>query len=252
MIWTTWRLDPVVLFVLAALLLVGLDRLRLSNRRRARVAAFAIGWAGLTLALVSPLCPLSVALFSARAAQHVVITMIAAPVVALAFSRASERTLPPRAAFALARSPLAATFAFAAIVWVWHAPAPYALTFASVAAYWTMHVTLFASALWLWLRLIDSSASPIETFVASIVSTVQMGFLGALITLAPHAFYSPHFTTTDVWRLTPLEDQQLGGAIMWVFGCIAFLAVAMGSLHRLLGERPASRTGVAARFGQPV
>jgi putative membrane protein len=249
-IWTTWRLDPVVLLVLGALF-VGICRLMRNDRRRAHMVAFATGWLILALALVSPLCPLSVALFSARASQHVVITMIAAPLVALAFAVASARALPRRR-FALARSPLAAAFAFAAVVWFWHAPAPYALTFASVAAYWTMHVTLFASALWVWLRLIDGGSSPIETFVASVFSTVQMGFLGALITLAPHAIYAPHFMTTDVWRLTPLEDQQLGGAIMWVFGCVAFLAVAMGSLHGVLGERPASRAGVAARFGQPV
>ncbi len=53
-----------------------------------------------------------------------------------------------------------------------------------------------------------------------------MGFLGALITFASRPFYAPHLLTTAAWRLTPLQDQQLGGAIMWVPGCIVFLVIS--------------------------
>jgi len=207
------------------------------------------GWAVLALALISPLCPLSVALFSARASQHVAITMIAAPLIAAAFARAiSVRSAHRLAALALIDSPIVAAFVFAAILWFWHAPAPYALTFDSVAAYWTMHVTMIASAVWLWYRLIDDGARPIEALIASLVSTVQMGFLGALITLAPHPLYAPHFATTPAWNLTPLEDQALGGAIMWVLGCIAFLAMAMTALSRLLRSRTPVADVIAARL----
>jgi putative membrane protein len=55
---------------------------------------------------------------------------------------------------------------------------------------------------------------------------IQMGLLGALITLAPRALYAPHALTTWAWGLTPLQDQQLGGAIMWVPGGIVFLVAA--------------------------
>ena len=68
------------------------------------------------------------------------------------------------------------------------------------------------------------------------MSSVQMGLLGALITLAPRALYAPHALTTTAWGLTPLQDQQLGGSIMWVPGCVVFLAVAMLALRRLLGQ----------------
>ena len=50
----------------------------------------------------------------------------------------------------------------------------------------------------------------------------------------PRAFYAPHALTTMAWGLTPLQDQQLGGSIMWVPGCIVFLVVAMFGLRRVL------------------
>ena len=81
-IWTHWRLDPIVLSVLFAWLasyVAGACALRGTARRlKAReIAFFCSGWAIATLALVSPLCPLSVALFSARATQHVILTLLA-------------------------------------------------------------------------------------------------------------------------------------------------------------------------------
>ncbi len=77
-----------------------------------------------------------------------------------------------------------------------------------------------------------------------------MGFLGALITFASRPFYTPHFLTTAVWGLTPLQDQQLGGAIMWVPGCIVFLVISTlvlwNDITRVAIE-PASAAG-----GRPV
>ena len=45
-----------------------------------------------------------------------------------------------------------------------------------------------------------------------------MGLLGALLTFAPHALYVPHLLTTVAWNLMPLEDQQIGGLLMWLPG----------------------------------
>ena len=106
-----------------------------------------------------------------------------------------------------------------------------------------MHVTLFGSACWLWSALLRREGALVGGLLASVVSSVQMGLLGALITRAPRAFYAPHFLTTDAWGLTPLQDQQLGGAIMWVPGCTVFLLVATVALAACL----ARNNGGAAR-----
>ncbi len=94
-----------------------------------------------------------------------------------------------------------------------------------------MHLSMFAAALWLWHGLLDRSRAGAAAVIgAGVVSSVQMGMLGAIITFAPRALYAPHALTTEVWALTPLQDQQLGGAIMWVPGCVVFLVVAMAVL----------------------
>lgn len=246
-IWTRWRLDPVVLAVLfgwLALYFAGARRLAGTARSRRELSLFVAGWLIATLALVSPLCPLSVSLFSARATQHVLLTLIAAPMIAasrpidtMTAAFRMRRTLLPHAA----ERPMLAAAAFAAMLWIWHSPGGYASTFASVALYWTMHATLFGSACWLWSALIRRESALVGGLLASIASSVQMGLLGALITLSPRPFYSPHFLTTDAWGLTPLQDQQIGGVIMWIPGCTVFLAVAMLALGACLARsRPAA------------
>ena len=132
-------------------------------------------------------------------------------------------------------APLSATTVFALLLWFWHAPGPYAATFGSTLVYWTMHLTVTGSALWLWCGLLDGRRTTLMHRVAAgVASTVQMGFLGALITLAPRPLYAPHLLSTASWDLTQLQDQQLGGAIMWVPGCGIFLAVAMLTLWPVL------------------
>jgi putative membrane protein len=250
-IWTRWRLDPIVLSFLFAWLGLHVVGARMLRGKPSRLTTrelvfFASGWAIATLALVSPLCPLSVALFSARATQHVILTLLAAPLIAASrpldtlvaavFIEYSGRKWPREP-----RRPMLAAASFAALLWLWHSPIAYAATFASVTLYWTMHVTLFASACWLWGTLLRRENALVGGLLASIVSSVQMGLLGALITLSPRPFYAPHFQTTDAWGLTPLQDQQLGGVIMWVPGCTVFLVVATIVLASCLSRsRPAT------------
>jgi putative membrane protein len=70
---------------------------------------------------------------------------------------------------------------------------------------------------------------------------MQMGLLGAILTLAEHPLFAPHLLTTQAWGLTPLEDQQLGGALMWVPGIVLFLLTSLRSLQRLWGRLARAR-----------
>jgi putative membrane protein len=187
--------------------------------------SFCAGWLVALIALISPLCALSVALFSARIGQHMALTLVAAPLMARGL------------AFVGPRSPMAAATAFLALLWFWHAPLPYAATFASSVIYWAMHLSLIGSAVWLWAQLLEGPPSPAR-LAAAVVSMVQMGLLGALLTLAPRALYGPHQLTTAAWGLTPLQDQQFGGALMWSPGGLVFLAVALAIGQRWLAPAP--------------
>lgn len=241
--WLSWNLDPVLIGGLVAA--AGLYMLGSRRVARAEKAAFFTGWLIAALALISPLCPLSVSLFAARVGQHMILALLAAPLVAsgrpVKALAAAVGAPPPRRQWARPM-PLAAAAVFAALLWFWHAPAAYAATFSNTLVYWTMHLTLFGSAVWLWRGLLaGSAASLIRRVAAGVISSAQMGFLGALITLAPRAVYEPHALTTAAWGLSPLQDQQLGGAIMWVPGCLVFLAFALAALLPALSEPQAYR-----------
>jgi putative membrane protein len=235
-LWARWNLDPVL--IAGLLIIVALYAWVAASARRQRHATalwrevlFYIGWATTAAALISPLCPLSVSLFAARVGQHMVLTLIAAPMVAAGRPFVIIPSLWGGGRAALnepaSTAPLWAAALFALLIWFWHAPAPYAETFRSTPIYWTMHITVFGSALWLWASLLDASVSKaMHVVFAGLISSVQMGFLGALITFAPRTLYTPHLLTTAAWDLTPLQDQQLGGAIMWVPGCAVFLIIS--------------------------
>ncbi len=77
----------------------------------------------------------------------------------------------------------------------------------------------------------------------------KWAFSGALITFAPRALYTPHLLTTAAWNLTPLQDQQLGGAIMWVPGCVLFFIISMLILWQdiIRSEIAPARAGVVSR-----
>jgi putative membrane protein len=215
-----FNLDPVLIlgFVLAAMCMVR------STRVQSRAGLAGLGLAA--AALISPLCALSVSLFSARVGQHMLLILGAAPLLALSLPRVPEAG---RSVWLWGSA-----LAFFGALWFWHMPRPYDLTFESTSAYWLMHLSLFGSAIALWRSLLRSGHSLGFAMVAAgALTSMQMGFLGAVLAFGSRPFYFWHLTTTQVWGLTPLEDQQLGGVFMWVPGIVLFLWAAVRALTTL-------------------
>jgi putative membrane protein len=123
-------------------------------------------------------------------------------------------------------------------------PVPYEATFHSNLIYWSMHLTLFGSAIWLWRDLLNHRGDETLTVIgAGLFACVQMGLLGAVLTFSAHPWFAWYATTTQPWGLTQLQDQQLGGVIMWVPSGAIFLAAASRSfllMHKWL-EQPATQ-----------
>jgi len=212
-LWASWNLDPFALMVLTALALW-------AGRTRPGAAGMVV----LAVVFLSPLCALSSALFSARVVHHVLLVAIAAPLMAL--SRPSQRPVSVGLPF------LAAT----AALWLWHAPSAYDAALGNKAVYWAMQVSLFATAWAFWRAAFSQPGGSGVVWV--FFAYLAMGMLGAILTLAPNALYGTHALTTDVWGLTPLVDQQLGGLIMWMPAGLAYAAwVAMlaGRAWRSMG-----------------
>jgi putative membrane protein len=230
-LWGRFNLDPVLIISLLVLAMAHVVMARRNGRQGYAIA----GWFVASAAFISPLCALSVALFAARIAQHTVLLLVAAPLIAFALPAPSRRH---------ERGNLwicACAFFFA--LWFWHMPAPYDSTFSSTSLYWLMHVTLFGSGVLLWRALIHHrSETTAEALVAGILTSMQMGMLGAVLSLATRPLFYPHLLTTYPWGLSPLQDQALGGVIMWVPGIVLFLWISLRSLQRLwlALERPKS------------
>lgn len=219
-LWTRWNLDPVALAILAVL---GGLLLTVSRDRRLAVAALLV----LLAAFVSPLCALSSALFAARTVHHVLLVAMAAPLIAWALPRPSR---PPYLAFW--------TAAFVVVFWAWHAPAAYGWAMSSDLAYALMQASLLVTAVGAWRAV--RAARPAGAVSALLATTVLMGLLGAILTFAPRALYAPHALTTAAWGLSPQEDQQIAGLIMWIPAAGVYLASALSILAGVLRPRLAA------------
>jgi len=206
-----WNFDPLLLAVLAGISAAYFLVLPATSRRP---LAFAAALAVAAILFVSPFCALTSALFSARVVHHLLLTIALAPLILLALPRFTVR------------GPGGLWVGLHIIVfWFWHAPQAYSAALSSHFVYWAMQVSILGSALlfWAWLR-----QSGIASAIAALLATtVAMGLLGALLTFAGQPLYAPHFRSTSAWGLTPLDDQQLGGLIMWAPGGGFYLAAAL-------------------------
>jgi putative membrane protein len=218
---TRWNFDPLLLLGLGALFLLLRKASPNGARRQYRVAALALA----VLLFVSPFCALASALFSARVAHHGLLSGVLAPL--LVFALPVSRTRWPGS--------LAGWTALQAIAfWMWHAPNVYAEALSTDLVYWAMQASLLGTSAGFW-AVLKRSGEP-AAIAALLATTVQMGLLGALITFAGAPLYAPHFLTTEPWGLTPLEDQQLAGLVMWVPAAALYLGAAILVARRLLAQ----------------
>jgi putative membrane protein len=189
---------------------------------------FLIGSAGLTLlaaSLITPLCNLSVALFAARAVQHVLMLLVAVPLLVLGMPRGCVGRFEA----------IAGPLGFAAALWFWHLPAFYDATLRNNVVYWAMHLTLVAAALSLWRVLLSGAV------FGSLFTGIQMSALGALLTLSPRPWFSVYGATTWPWGLSQSADQQLGGVIMWVVGGVLLSGFTVALLARMFASAGPAR-----------
>jgi putative membrane protein len=266
-LWVSWGRDPWSLLAIGLAALVyarGTGRLwkRAGIGRgipRWRFYCYVGGLSALFVALVSPLEALGGALFSAHMVQHEVLILIAAPLLVLGAPLvAFVWALPPgwrkriggwartprvRRPWRFLTAPLAAWTLHAVAVLVWHLPRPYQATLTSELAHALQHASFFATALLFWWAILQPSrhrrlSSGIAVFYL-FTTAVYGSALGALLTFAPRPWYPAYAQSTAAWGLSPLEDQQLGGLVMWIpFGTIytvaavALLAIWLREIDR--------------------
>jgi cytochrome c oxidase assembly factor CtaG len=248
-----WAFEPVVVAALALsglLYAVGVRRLWRESAgrgvRRWEAWAYAGGWFALFVALVSPLHPWGRVLFSAHMTQHEVLMLVAAPLIVLGRPVVAFLWALPvgwaRAAGNVAKAgwwqkfwraltnPLAAWAVHAVALWVWHAPALFQATLRSEWVHTAQHLSFLISALLFWWALVHGRRGWMGYGAATLyvfTTSVHSGLLGVLITLARTVWYPAYDGLTASWGLTPLEDQQLGGLIMWVPAGVVYVAAGL-------------------------
>ena len=218
-ILTRWTLDPLLLAGLA----FALGGVLFCANGTARTRSM-MGWALVVVLFVSPLCALSMALFSARVGQHLLLTLVAAPLLAQMW----RSYVPPTVVSAIA---------FAALFWLWHAPVPYAWTLQSDLAYWAMHLSLLGTAISLWAGLQQRvSTRPFESALVIGATAAQMTMLSVLLIFAPEPWHGWHDTAALSWGLSGMADQTLAGAVMWVAGGLLMFGAILLLSRRFLSD----------------
>jgi putative membrane protein len=274
-LWQAWNLSPGLLLGLlaaAALYVGGAARLR---RQRAlpwwRWTAFAAGWLAIVVALVSPLDRLVNVLFAAHMTQHMLLVLAAAPLLSLGAPLGPTLlALPPARRNALGRAwpgsrlqavwdwltrPAVAWALHAGVLWAWHAPGPYQAALQAEWLHSLEHASLLGTAVLFWWVVFHPNRrhawlrGPGGTLFI-FVQALQSGLLGALMTLAARPWYGAYATTTAVWGLSALGDQQLAGAIMWVPAGMAYVVGALGVLGAWLSAAEDARPPVSAGLAQ--
>ena len=250
----TWSFDPLIVISLAAslgLYFAGVFRLwRAAGKWRGigakEILYFTGGWISMFVALVSPLHPWGEVLFSAHMTQHEILMLVAAPLFVLSRPLAATVWAFPlnwrrkigsgintsflQKTGRFLTKPLVAFAVHAVALWIWHAPALFQATLQSDAVHTFQHLSFFLSALLFWWSLLHHSrgASGYGAGILYLFTTsIHTGLLGALLTFSTSTFYPDYAKTTASWNLTPLEDQQLGGLIMWIPAGLVYIFAAL-------------------------
>ncbi|MHB8577244.1 MAG: cytochrome c oxidase assembly protein [Dehalococcoidia bacterium] len=236
-----------------------------------QAAAYAAGMATLCVALVSPLDALSADLFAAHMVQHLLLILVAAPLLV-----ASEPLLPllwvlprpwrrragrlsRRPWFAglwrtLCRPPVAWLLA-AAVLWLWHLPVLYQAALRNGTMHAFEHACLLGTALLFWYVLAQQTARRRHRYGAGIVYVLTMAFQSSILGIVlafSRPWYPAYAATTQLWHLTPAEDQQIAGLIMWIPAGVVYLLAVLALIVRWVAADEAAaprleRTDATAR-----
>ncbi len=267
-----WSLDPTVFCGLVALavgywlawrrgLLSPADDVSPWFRNpRTRAVMFALGLLTAVIALESPIDRGGdLYLFSLHMVQHLLLMMVAPPLMLLGICGA---TPPPRARFARLRRawwaltrPWPAVLLFNSVMLVWHIPALYDTTLTVEPVHILEHLSFMAVGVVFWWAIVDPirgprtvTVTPLTKIAALVVSGIPPTVLGLIFALSRTPFYAYYVRAPRLWGVSALFDQQIGGVIMLGLGNIIYFVAIVIIFMRLLGDAAKDEEEAAARL----
>jgi putative membrane protein len=271
-----WTWDPSITIPLG-LSLVGFAfgwwRLHVRSRRGAaalqrRAILFVSGWLVLAAALVSPLHEGGERSFALHMTEHELLMLVAAPLLVLSrplaimlwawpadARQAIGRLTASRAVSACWRSataPVTATLLQAAALWLWHMPGLFDLALARPGWHVAQHLSFIVSALLFWTAMLRrhgataGAGGQALAILCLFATSVVSGALGALMALSTSPWYLGYAQIGMApFGLTPAEDQQVAGLIMWVPGGLVHALAALVLMRGLLRGRQSGEQSYA-------
>ena len=225
-----------------------------------RATCFLFGLLTLWIALASPLDIFSAFVITAHMVQHMLLMMVAPPLLLLGAPLIPMvRGLPVFAAREFAgpflnwrvaqRAGHAVTNLFVALVLMttanlaWHTPRLYELALASSAWHEFEHACFFIASLIFWWPVIQPwpsrAAAPRWAVVPYLLAgDVQNTVLSAILVFSDRVLYPSYAKMPRLFGLSAVQDQAASGAIMWVMGSLAFLVPAVILAVQCLANRP--------------
>jgi len=241
--WTSFSVHPSVLIgcsIMLGLYFYGIGPLRkkMGWTERAtgtQVACFTAGVLIMFGALNGPIHDLSdYYLFSAHMVQHLLLTLIMAPLLLVGLPAFLVRPLLKyRAVYATARaltSPIVGFAVYNAVMVGWHLPQFYNWALEDHNVHIVQHLMFIASAVMVWWPVADPvpelSRFPTPMRMLFLFALgIPMAVISALITLAAAPLYTFYEAAPRVFEgISALDDQQIGGLIMWVPGMMVYWA----------------------------
>lgn len=276
-----WKIEVIIVLALAGTLFSrgwwqlrrrsrrAVQRYRRTARSRWRLAVswrLAAYWGGLlavALALLSPIDALGQQLFFMHMVQHLLLIMIAPPLLLVAnpmpfilwglptglrhkigglFSQALHRESGFRRWLRLLTQP-----GIIWMVWVvsligWHDPSMYNLALRFEWVHNAEHLSFFIASMLLWWHLTGAGPRIHKQFgllgrIALVMSVVPPNMLtGIVLAFATQGYYSYYESVPRLWGFDVLMDQQLGGVIMWVPGSMMYIIAALILIGRFLSQ----------------
>lgn len=266
-IWDAWNFSPSLLVSFlagASLYIMGIGRLWNSSApgmgvSRRQITLFFAGLLALAVALISPLDALAGISFSWHMVQHLLLVLIAVPLIILgdpilAFlwvfpkpglrraGRWWNRRTGMRRALKFFSHPLVIVVLYTVILWIWHAPVLYQAALRVEWIHNLEHLSFLTTALlfW-WLMLPRPGAAPSLGYGPAVlilfVTMLLGGLLGAFLTFSSEVWYPIYQKTSLLGASTALEDQALAGLLMWIPPSLVHLGFALSFLAKLLNSK---------------
>ena len=227
---------------------------------RWRLVAFLTGMASLFLAIASPLDAFAGMLLQVHMIQHLLLMMVAPPLLLLGAPwlpllcglprRLVRDGLGPFLVWPALKNfghrlthPVVGGIAFIAASLLWHLPPLYELALRSRSWHEVEHACFLGSALLFWWPVVQPWPGrahwPRWTMIPYLlIADLQNTALAAFLTFYDRPLYPTYAAAPRLWDISVLNDQAAAGVIMWVPGSLAFLIpVALITVQILTGRR---------------